>query len=366
MDNELIRTLARSTLGPVAELLVTLRYASRSAETDDGFSRAAACPPPDFPIDLVYTWVDGNDPSWQADKLKYQQALADNPLATQRSAHAACYRSRDELLYSLRSVAAYAPFVNRIHIVTAGQTPSWLDTTHPGINLVSHQDIFTDQSLLPTFSANAIESQLHHIAGLSEHFLYLNDDVFFGRQASPLDYFEQDGRPVFYQSELEVADSLPQKSDTGYEWGIKNARELLRQDFALPAVKKLLHAPLVLRKSLLEKLEKRYPSATQATAANRFRQMTDVGLVYALFPYAATLQGEGVMRDPRACGYQNVYFNIGSPFLRAALKKLLLTRSADTFCINESISTSLDTARLDAVVSGFLQAYYPDKCEYEN
>ena len=72
------------------------------------------------------------------------------------------------------------------------------------------------------------------------------------------------------------------------------------------------------------------------------------------------------MRGPQARGYQNAYFNIGSPFLKAALKKLLLTRAADSFCINESISTGLDTARFDAVVSDFLQAYFPDKCEYEN
>lgn len=365
MNNELIRSLVRSTLGPVAELLVTLRYAgqSRSAEVAP---QSSVDPMPDFPIDLVYTWVDGNDPSWQADILQYQQALSDNPLATERSAHAACYKSRDELLYSLRSVALYAGFINRIHIVTAGQVPDWLNTDHPNINLVFHQDIFCDRSVLPTFNANAIESQLQHIPGLSEHFLYLNDDVFFGRQASPGDYFQQDGSPVFYQSELQVADTPPQKSDTGYEWGIKNARELLRQDFTLPVIKKLLHAPLVLRKSLLEKLETTYPSAIQATAASRFRQMTDVGLVYALFPYATSLQEQGVMRDPLAGGYQNAYFNIGSPFLKAGLKKLLHTRAVDTFCINESISTGLDTARFDVVVSDFLQAYYPDKCAYEN
>jgi len=366
MDKELLRTLARLTLGPVAEMLVTLRYASRSPDVDDTFSKGTASAPPDFPIDLVYTWVDGSDPAWQADKKQHQQALANNPLATQRSAHDACYRNRDELLYSLRSVALYAGFINRIFIVTAGQVPDWLNTDHPDINLVFHQDIFSDESDLPTFNANAIESQLQHISGLSEHFLYLNDDVFFARQASPGDYFLPDGRPVFYQSELPVAEISPQKSDTGYEWGLKNARDLLRQDFELPVVKKLLHSPLVLRKSLLEKLESSYRPALQVTAASRFRQMTDVGLVYALFPYAASLQGQGVMRDPRASDYHNAYINVGSPFLRASLKKMLLTRNVDTFCINESISTGLDSARFDAVVGNFLQACYPDKCAYEN
>ena len=361
----MLRTLVRSTLGPVAEKLVTMRYAFRSSERVDDLSKTA-CATPDFPIDLVYTWVDGNDPAWQADKQQYQQALSDNPLTTQRSADDACYRNRDELLYSLRSVALYAGFINQIYIVTAGQVPDWLNTAHPGINLVFHQDIFSDQSVLPTFNANAIESQLQHIPGLSEHFLYLNDDVFFARHASPGDYFLPDGRPVFYQSALPVADTPPQQTDTAYEWGLKNARDLLRQDYELPVVRKLLHSPLVLRKSRLEMLESSYRQALQLTAANRFRQMNDVGLVYALFPYASALQGEGVMRDPQASDYQNAYFNLGSPFLRAALKKLLLTRYADTFCINESISTGLDAARFDAVIGNFLQACYPDKCTYEN
>ena len=365
MNSELLRTLVRSALGPVAERLVTLRYAFRSPKKVDDFSKAASAPP-HFPIDIVYTWVEGNDLAWQSDKQQYQQALAENPQATLRSADDACYRNRDELLYSLRSVALYAGFINRIFIVTAGQVPDWLNTDHPDINLVFHQDIFSDQSVLPTFNANAIESQLQHIPGLSEHFLYLNDDVFFGRHASPGDYFLPDGRPVFYQSELSLADTPPQQADTGYEWGLKNARDLLRQDYELPTVKKLLHSPLVLRKSLLEKLESTYRPALRVTAANRFRQMTDVGLVYALFPYAATLQGEAVMRDPGTSDYRNAYINIGSPFLRASLKKLLLTRYADTFCINESISTGLDSTRFDGVVGNFLQACYPDKCAYEN
>jgi len=365
VSREIVRSLARSMLGPVAELLVTLRYKSRSRGGVETAAQPGAARKPDFPIDLVYTWVDGNDPAWQADKQHYLPALESNPLAPRRSAQASCYKSRDELLFSLRSVALYAPFVNRIHVVTAGQTPAWLNADHPDINLVSHQDIFSDESLLPTFNANAIESQLHHIPGLAEHFLYLNDDVFFGRHAVPSEYFDREGRPVFYQSELEVPDTPPLKAETAYEWGIKNARDLLKDDFALPRIKKLLHAPLVLRKSMLETIEARYPEALKTTAASRFRQISDVGLAYALLPYYAAVTGEGVLKDPRACAYNNVYLNIGTPFLRAALKKLLLTRSCHTFCINESISTGLDTAGIDGAVTGFLQAYYPEKCEYE-
>ncbi|MFD0331960.1 hypothetical protein ACFQZC_36840 [Streptacidiphilus monticola] len=87
--------------------------------------------------------------------------------------------------YSLRSIHQYAPWVRRIHLVTAGQRPVWLNTDHPDIRVVDHREIFSDPDALPTFNSHAIESQLHHIDGLAEHFLYLNDDVLFGRLVSP-------------------------------------------------------------------------------------------------------------------------------------------------------------------------------------
>ena len=81
MNNELIRSLVRSTLGPVAELLVTLRYAGHSQATVV-VPQVSADQVPDFPIDLVYTWVDGNDPAWLTDKQRYQPELEKNPLAS--------------------------------------------------------------------------------------------------------------------------------------------------------------------------------------------------------------------------------------------------------------------------------------------
>ncbi len=62
----------------------------------------------------------------------------------------------------------------------------------PRINLVDHRDILPAEAL-PTFNSHAIETSLHRIEGLAEHFVYFNDDVFLGRPARPETFFSPSG-----------------------------------------------------------------------------------------------------------------------------------------------------------------------------
>lgn len=124
------------------------------------------------------------------------------------SASAGCYKDEEsasrfqdneELRYSLRSVWKFAPWVRNIYIVTNGQIPAWLNVQHPRIHLIPHETIFANMTHLPTFSSPAIEANLHRIPGLSEHFLYLNDDVMFGRPITPSDFYTQgNGQRVYF------------------------------------------------------------------------------------------------------------------------------------------------------------------------
>lgn len=90
--------------------------------------------------------------------------------------------------YSLRSLEVNAPWIRNIYIVTNGQVPSWLDTTNPRVHIITHAMIFPNASFLPTFSSPAIEMNLHRIPGLSDYFIYFNDDVFLGRPVFPYDF----------------------------------------------------------------------------------------------------------------------------------------------------------------------------------
>lgn len=99
------------------------------------------------------------------------------------------FADNEELKYSLRSVEKHAPWVRNIFIVTNGQIPSWLNLDNPRLKIVTHQELFLNKSHLPTFSSPAIESHLHRIPGLSQKFIYLNDDVMFADNVWPDDFY---------------------------------------------------------------------------------------------------------------------------------------------------------------------------------
>ena len=98
------------------------------------------------------------------------------------------------LRYWFRGVEKFAPWVNKIHFVTCGQKPYWLNENHPKLNLVNHTDFIPSQ-YLPTFNSNTIELNLHRLDKLSEHFVLFNDDVFWLQHINP-EVFFIDGNPV--------------------------------------------------------------------------------------------------------------------------------------------------------------------------
>ncbi|XP_050093611.1 N-acetylglucosamine-1-phosphotransferase subunits alpha/beta [Anopheles aquasalis] len=128
-------------------------------------------------IDVVYTWVNGSDPSFLAQLSEYSPRQYDK----------ARYDDKNELRYSLRSLEKYAPWVRNVYIVTNGQVPGWLNLEHPRLRLITHAEIADDDTALPTYSSAAIETFIHRIPGLSRQFLYLNDDIFLGAPLYPDD-----------------------------------------------------------------------------------------------------------------------------------------------------------------------------------
>lgn len=147
-------------------------------------------------IDFVILWVDGNDSEWQKEKSRYQS----NKLTENNSVNR--YRDWNLLPYWFRSVEQFAPFVRRIHFVTWGHLPSFLNTQNPKLHIVRH-DEFIPQKYLPTFSSHAIEMNIHRIPDLAEHFVYFNDDMFLLRFFQPTDFF-RDGLPCTYGGEVPI------------------------------------------------------------------------------------------------------------------------------------------------------------------
>ena len=173
--------------------------------------RAPPTPKPSFPIDAVFTWVDGTDAAWR-------KAVAQ---ARRRDAHSGTFhiaqrdpffaasarrtrRVRDELFYSARLARAHLPWLRTIFIVTQRpQRPWWLegdddDSSAPGPRLVvvHHDSFFGPDATQPTYNSNVIESQLPQLRPLAEHFVLFNDDCFVGQPLPRSVFFADDGTPV--------------------------------------------------------------------------------------------------------------------------------------------------------------------------
>lgn len=142
-------------------------------------------------IDIVYLWVDGSDPDWQKKHDEFTgRDAADRELDCKGR-----YTSIDELKFSLRSLELYAPWVRRVFIVTDNQVPAWLNLDHPKLRIVDHTEILPPGAL-PCFNSNVLEHGIFRIPGLSERFIYANDDMMLNRSVSPADFFTPEGLPV--------------------------------------------------------------------------------------------------------------------------------------------------------------------------
>lgn len=137
-------------------------------------------------IDFVITWVDMEDPKWKEALARYSKKIdnSKNELSEAR------FRDYGFLKYWFRGVEKFAPWVRKIHFVTCGQKPEWLDETNPKINLVNHEDYIPEQ-FLPCFNSNVLEYYMHRIPGLSEHFVYFNDDFFLTAPTAPMRFFKE-------------------------------------------------------------------------------------------------------------------------------------------------------------------------------
>lgn len=138
------------------------------------------------PIDFVITWVDGGDPAWREARARFSGNKGEDNDECR-------YRDWGLLRYWFRGVENYAPWVRKIHFVTWGHLPPWLNTEHPKLHIVRHED-YIPAEFLPTFSSHVLEIFLHQIPDLAECFVYFNDDFFLIRPTKPERFFRK-GKP---------------------------------------------------------------------------------------------------------------------------------------------------------------------------
>lgn len=349
--------LRASRRNEVASIVETASIAESAVRIGDlripaprDFARYRRSHEVDFPIDLVYTWVDDADPLW---RQRRDEALGQGATGGTADGHvSARYRNRNELLYSLRSVAMCVPWARHIYLVTDRQRPSWLDESVPGLTVVDHTEIFRPDDVLPTFNSHAIESRLHRIEGLAEHYIYVNDDVFFARLVEPTTFFTPSGRALFFPSRARVPVGPPRPGEPSVNSATKNGRELLYAAHGAFPVRKMKHTPHPQRRSTVLDIERQYPEAMARVGRNQFRSITDIPTASWLQHYHGEIIGnsqEGPIR------YN--YINLAADNLPDRLDKLL-TGNFDVWCLND-VDVVEDAAEVERVVSEFLERAFP-------
>ncbi|GAA4947843.1 hypothetical protein [Actinoplanes utahensis] len=139
-----------------------------------------------------------------------------------------------DLRHTLRALHCHAPWVRRVFLAT-GETPDWLDLSHPRLTVV------------------AGATRPHLIADLAEHFLHFGDGMLLGRPVTPDLFFTSDGLPRFFPP-ADTGPAGPRPADrTG------NDRRQIGEAFSQALTRRLPRVPQPSRRGVLTELESRFP-----------------------------------------------------------------------------------------------------------
>ena len=330
-------------------------------------------------IDFVVLWVDGSDPEWFAEKMKYQPNVSDESNAVNR------FRDWGLMPYWFRAVEQFTPWVRKIHFVTWGHVPSWLNLDNPKLHHVKHTDYIPGE-YLPTFNANTIEMSIHRIPDLAEHFVFFNDDMFMLRAMKKTDFF-RGGLPCTYGAEIPLqflgspgiwqhlitndmrtVNNHFNKRDQvrlhhkkylsrAYRWQDNvrtKAVEILFPEAFLGF--KNLHAPASFLKRTFADIWEKEPELLHETSLHRFRTNDDVNQWLAIWWQVA-----GGTFSPYVV--DNVVEDVNAATVDA-LCNIITSKSHDMICVNDP-AEDVDVEALSVKLKTAFESILPEKSSFE-
>ncbi len=295
------------------------------------------------PVDVVYTWVNGGDPAYLAECQKYAKKPID--LNPER------YRDEYQLLkYSLRSLEMFVPWVRDVYLFTKRpQVPDWLNTAHPRLKIVHHDEVI-DTRYLPTFNPNTIESCLHMIPGLSEQFLYVNDDFLFGRETAITDFVSPEG----------VINIFGTLAGENLKFRVHDSKNDI---IGLGLVE---HCPLYIDKKDWEAATMLYPQKMVETRTHRFREPDDL-MMYKLYRYYMLRFQKQRSRSVKLWELNKIHkfhkITNGLAGQKKGLSKIEKLKPK-FYCLNDDQRDN-PNPEVVKVVREFLQSYYPEPSTFE-
>lgn len=307
-------------------------------------------------IDLVYLWVNGNDPQWLA---KRNACIG----KTEEKSAVNCdgrYADNDELKYSLRSIDKYAPWLRRIFIVTDNQVPVWLDTSNAKVRTVDHKEIMPDVCL-PCFNSAVIEHFLYKIPGLAEHFIYANDDMFINKPVTPETFFGKDGLPIvrfnrrpFRKWTLLFKEKVQGKRLSNYVQTIRNSAELVEKKYGKYYGGKTHHNIDAYLRSDYEHAAKVFEDEIRTTLPNHVRSENDIQR--NIYSYVALAEKRAHLHYVTQRTSFRLHIQNESHYGKLERYNPIL------FCMNDSqYAKDCDRKRAAA----FLDKRFPEKSQYE-
>lgn len=326
-------------------------------------------------IDFVITWVDCNDPEWQKEFNTYLPKNHNtNDIRAER------YRNWDNLRYWFRGVEKFAPWVNKVHFVSCGQVPDWLNLNAPKLHFVKHSD-YIPAEYLPTFSSRPIILNLHRIKELSEHFVIFDDDCFLIDKVEPERFF-RNGLPCDMAALNAIVPINPFIHKDYNNLCVINSsfkkHEMLRKDFwkwfSPQAGNKLLrtlfllpwrhftgfynhHLPQGYLKSTLEEVWECHEEIMLRTTVSRFRNITDVSPW--VLRYWQLAKGNFVQLNVEKSGKD---FIVSETSLDKIVK-IIEYRKKKVICLSENDKTPYETAK--AQINAAFHKILPDKSSFE-
>lgn len=311
-----------------------------------------------FDIDLVYLWVDGSDEVWRNKKAKF---LAEKTALNIEATSKARTSDNEELRFSLRSIETYAPWIRKIFIVTDEQTPSWLNTDNPKVDIIDIRQILPSKAL-PCYNSVVIEYFLYKIPGLSEHFIYANDDMFIQKSVNPDFFFNSsNGFPIIrLQRSLsnKYIKALSEKLNINsniYRKTIKNAALLVESKYGKYYSSTPHHnIDAYLKSDYRELVENIFKDEIDTVVTNHFRKLEDIQRIVFLYYALAIKRGEKkfVTRS------ESARIRVQEPDFMSYITKY----NPYLFCLNDTNKASdEDRAR----IKPFLKTLYPNKSSFE-
>jgi hypothetical protein len=308
-------------------------------------------------IDAVYLWADGSDPAFREKLARYRHLAGthDPSVIGERR-----WRDNGELRFSLRSLETYAPWINRIFIVTPdGHAPAWMRRDHPRLRLVDQDLLFRNPEHVPSFNSAAIEANLHHLPGLSRRFLYFNDDCFIGRPITLRDFIDEKGRTRIRIEPEAMPDG--EEGDLPFRWLSHNHRLLKAafgpKDYALAA-----HPPQLYDLRVYRRVIAKWRGEFERTSASRFRT-ADGTSIHELYAHYLDARRRVSFRLRTAETHRFVMFQPPLDRTLAQLEEIRCARPA-FFTINDDWDE--EGCIKDEALTAFLADYFPVPSSFEN